>query len=35
LQEQSGGSLAVDSGEGQGTSFEVVLPRYDVDDFLL
>jgi len=35
LVEQSGGSLAVDSGEGQGTSFVVVLPRYDVDDFLL
>ena len=35
LVEQSGGSLAVDAGEGQGTSFVVVLPRYDVDDFLL
>jgi len=36
LVEQSGGSLVVDAGEGQGTSFVVVLPRYDdVDDFLL
>lgn len=32
---QSGGTLTVDSGEGQGTSFVVVLPRYDVDDYLL
>jgi signal transduction histidine kinase len=35
LVEQSGGSLTVDAGEGQGTSFVVVLPRYDLDDFLL
>jgi signal transduction histidine kinase len=35
LVEQSGGTLAVDASEGQGTSFVVVLPRYDVDDFLL
>jgi signal transduction histidine kinase len=35
LVEQSGGSLAVDASAGQGTSFVVVLPRYDVDDFLL
>jgi signal transduction histidine kinase len=34
LVEQSGGSLRVDSGEGQGSAFVVVLPRYDVDDFL-
>jgi signal transduction histidine kinase len=34
LVEQSGGSLQVDSGEGQGTTFVVVLPRYDIDDFL-
>jgi signal transduction histidine kinase len=35
LVEQSGGSLTVDSGEGQGTTFVAVLPRYDVDDFLI
>jgi two-component system phosphate regulon sensor histidine kinase PhoR len=35
LVEQSGGTLAVDASEGQGTSFVVVLPHYDVDDFLL
>jgi len=35
LVEQSGGSLTVDSGEGQGTTFVAVLPRYDVDDYLL
>jgi signal transduction histidine kinase len=35
LVEQSGGSLTVDSGERQGTTFVVVLPRYDVDDFLV
>ena len=34
LVEQSGGSLTVDSGEGQGTTFVAVLPRYDVDDYL-
>ena len=34
LVEQSGGSLTVDSGAGQGTSFVVVLPRYDVADYL-
>jgi signal transduction histidine kinase len=34
LIEQSGGSLAVDSGEGKGSSFIAVLPRYDVGDFL-
>jgi signal transduction histidine kinase len=32
---QSGGTLTVDSGEGQGSMFVVVLPRYDVDDYLL
>jgi signal transduction histidine kinase len=32
---QSGGPLTVDSGEGQGTTFVAILPRYDVDDFLL
>jgi signal transduction histidine kinase len=34
LIEQSGGSLSVESGEGKGTSFIAVLPRYDVGDFL-
>src|SRR5262249_29620855 len=35
LVEQSGGTLEVDSREGQGTTFVVVLPRYDVNDYLL
>jgi signal transduction histidine kinase len=35
LVEQSGGSVTVDSGEGQGTTFVVTLPRYPVDDFLV
>ncbi len=35
LVEQSGGALTVDSGEGQGTSVVVVLPRYDIDDYLV
>jgi signal transduction histidine kinase len=35
LVEQSGGTLTLDSGEGQGSTFVVVLPRYDVDDYLL
>jgi signal transduction histidine kinase len=34
LIEQSGGSLQVDSGEGQGSNFTVVLPRFDVGDFI-
>ncbi|MCI0684147.1 MAG: ATP-binding protein [Gemmataceae bacterium] len=34
LVEQSGGKLSVTSGEGQGTTFLAVLPRYDVDDYL-
>jgi signal transduction histidine kinase len=34
LVEQSGGTLTVDSGAGQGTTFVVVLPRYHVDDYL-
>ena len=34
LVEQSGGSLAVDSGEGQGTTVVVVLPRYETEDYL-
>jgi signal transduction histidine kinase len=32
LIEQSGGTLTVDSGEGQGTTFVAVLPRYHVED---
>jgi signal transduction histidine kinase len=32
--EQSGGTLTVDSVEGQGTNFIATLPRYDVDDYL-
>jgi signal transduction histidine kinase len=35
LVEQSGGTLTADSGEGQGSSFVAVLPRYDVEDYLL
>jgi signal transduction histidine kinase len=35
LVEQSAGTLAVNSGAGQGTSFVAVLPRYDIDDYLL
>ena len=35
LVEQSGGSLTVDSGQGQGTTFVAVLPRYDIDDYLV
>lgn len=34
LVEQSGGSMTVDSGPEQGGAFVVVLPRYDVDDYL-
>ena len=34
LIEQSGGSLTVESGEGKGTNFIAVLPRFDVGDFL-
>ena len=34
LVEQSGGSLTVDSGEGQGSTFVVVLPRFDRSDYL-
>jgi signal transduction histidine kinase len=34
LVEQSGGSLTVESLEGQGSSFLAILPRYDINDFL-
>jgi signal transduction histidine kinase len=34
LVEQSGGTLTAESGEGQGTSFVALLPRYDLDDYL-
>jgi signal transduction histidine kinase len=34
LVEQSGGSLTVESGNGQGTSFVALLPRYTTDDYL-
>jgi len=34
LVEQSGGTLTMDSAEGQGTTVVAVLPRYDLDDFL-
>jgi signal transduction histidine kinase len=34
LVEQSGGSLAVDSSTGQGTSVVVRLPRYDLTDYI-
>lgn len=34
LIEQSGGTLTVDSGTGQGSTFVAILPRFDVDDFL-
>ncbi len=35
LVEQSGGNLSVNAGEGQGSTFVAILPRYDIDDFLL
>jgi signal transduction histidine kinase len=34
LVEQSGGTISVESGEGKGTSFIVVLPRFDAGDYL-
>ncbi len=35
LVERSGGSLTGGSGEGQGTTFILFLPRYDLTDFLV
>jgi signal transduction histidine kinase len=35
LVERSGGTLTVDSGEGQGTTFVAALPRYELDDYLV
>ncbi len=35
LVEQSGGEIQVDSGNGQGASILVTLPRYPLDDFLI
>jgi signal transduction histidine kinase len=34
LIEQSGGALYVESGEGKGSQFVVMLPRFDLGDFL-
>jgi len=34
LIEQSGGTMAADSCEGAGTTMTVILPRYEIDDFL-
>jgi signal transduction histidine kinase len=34
LVEGSGGTLSVSSGEGQGSTFVLTLPRYDLEDFL-
>jgi signal transduction histidine kinase len=34
LVEQSGGTLNVDSGAGQGSTFTAVLPRYTISDYL-
>jgi signal transduction histidine kinase len=32
--EQSGGSLTVESGDGKGSNFTALLPRYDLGDYL-
>jgi len=32
--EQSGGTLTAESNDGQGTTIVVVLPRYEIHDFL-
>lgn len=34
LVEQSGGTLTVESKPDQGTTFAIVLPRYEIDDYL-
>lgn len=34
LVDQSGGAMAIESRESEGTTVKVVLPRYDLDDFL-
>jgi len=34
LMDQSGGALSIDSHEGEGTTINVVLPRYPLDDYL-
>lgn len=35
LIEQAGGALIADSGDGQGSNFRLVLPRFEMDDFLI
>lgn len=35
LVEQSGGTLTLDAGQGQGTTVTMVLPPYDMDDFIV
>jgi signal transduction histidine kinase len=35
LVEQSGGTLTIDAGEGQGTAVRFRLPRYELEDFLI
>jgi signal transduction histidine kinase len=35
LVEQSGGTLAIDAGAGQGTTIRFLLPRYELEDFLI
>jgi signal transduction histidine kinase len=35
LVEQSGGALTIDAGEGQGTAIRFLLPRYELEDFLI
>jgi signal transduction histidine kinase len=35
LVEQSGGTLTADSGVAQGSTFVAVLPRYDLEDYLI
>jgi signal transduction histidine kinase len=35
LVEQSGGTLTIDAGAGQGTAIRFMLPHYELDDFLI